>query len=139
MSDSTEANMATSTLPTSTETAAHYVWGDGCDGWHLVRDASLSVIEERMPAGTSEVRHWHARSRQFFYVLSGTLTMEVEGVRHRLPARSGIELPPGTAHQALNDGAVDAEFLVVSMPPSHGDRHQEGTGGAEATTSADVR
>jgi mannose-6-phosphate isomerase-like protein (cupin superfamily) len=125
MEDSTRAPMDTNTAPTSSATAEHYVWGDGCDGWHLVRTAGLSVIEERMPAGTSEVRHWHARARQFFYVLSGTLTMEVEGVRHRLAARTGIELPPGTAHQALSEEAVDVEFLVISMPPSHGDRHED--------------
>ncbi|MEO6525364.1 MAG: cupin domain-containing protein [Gemmatimonadaceae bacterium] len=117
--------MATVTIPTSTATAARYGWGDGCDGWHLVRVTGLSVIEERMPPGTREVRHWHARTRQFFYVLSGTLTMEVEGVRHSLDARSGIEVPPGTAHQTMNDNASDAEFLVISMPPSHGDRHEE--------------
>lgn len=128
MEDSTPAGTDTSAIPTSTSTAPHYVWGDGCDGWHLVRTTGLSVIEERMPAGTSEVRHWHARARQFFYVLSGTLTMEVEGVRHRLVARTGIELPPGTAHQALNEDSADVEFLVVSMPPSHGDRHEGAMG-----------
>jgi mannose-6-phosphate isomerase-like protein (cupin superfamily) len=117
--------MTTTTAPTSKATATRYGWGDGCDGWHLVHAAGLSVIEERMPPGTREVRHWHARSRQFFYVLSGTLTMEVEGMRHQLAARSGIELPPGTAHQALNESADDTEFLVISIPPSHGDRHED--------------
>jgi mannose-6-phosphate isomerase-like protein (cupin superfamily) len=117
--------MTTSTIPTSTATAAHYSWGNGCDGWHLVRAAGLSVIEERMPPGSSEVRHWHARARQFFYVLSGTLTIDVEGVQHRLAARTGIELPPGTSHQVLNESAEHAELLVISMPPSHGDRHVE--------------
>lgn len=109
--------------PTSTAVAQHYVWGEGCDGWHLVRAAGLSVIEERMPPRTSEVRHWHARASQFFYVLAGTLTLEVEGVVHQLAPRSGIQLPQGQAHQARNDGPVDAEFLVISMPPSQGDRH----------------
>ena len=108
--------------PTSIRTATHYTWGDGCDGWHLMRAANLSIIEERMPAGTREVRHWHARAAQFFYVLSGTLTMEVEGARHELSPRTGLELPPGTAHQAMNETDADVEFLVVSMPPSHGDR-----------------
>jgi hypothetical protein len=50
----------------SGENAEHYVWGDGCDGWHLVRGDSLSVIEERMPAGAREQRHFHERVRQFF-------------------------------------------------------------------------
>ena len=33
----------------SAGTADHYVWGDGCDGWHLVASDRLSVIQERMP------------------------------------------------------------------------------------------
>lgn len=108
--------------PISRASADHYVWAGRCDGWHLVRAAALAVIEERMPPGTREVRHRHAHARQFFYVLAGTLTMEVEGTSHRLTARTGIEVPPGAAHQAINDADVDAEFLVVSTPPSHGDR-----------------
>lgn len=110
--------------PTSKAVGQEYGWGDGCQGWHLVRAQNLSVIEERMPPGTSERRHWHARSRQFFYVLSGTLTIEVEGVTHTLQARTGIELPQGTAHQAINEATTDVEFLVISEPPSHGDRHE---------------
>jgi uncharacterized cupin superfamily protein len=110
--------------PTSRAVGQQFGWGDGCEGWHLVRAQNLSVIEERMPPGTSEARHWHARARQFFYVLSGTLTLEVEGVTHSLAARTGIELPQGTAHQAINETVADVEFLVISEPPSHGDRHE---------------
>lgn len=104
------------------DTAAHYTWGRGCDGWHLVTAAGLSVIQERMPPGTSEQRHQHARSRQFFYVLSGELTVECDAVRHRLVEGSGVEVGPGTPHQVRNDSASVVEFLVVSQPPSHGDR-----------------
>ena len=111
-------------IPTSTAIAPHYTWGEACEGWHLVRAATLSVIEERMPAGTSEVRHWHARARQFFYVLSGTLTIEVEGATHVLGAGGGLELPSGTAHQARNEGVGDTRFLVVSSPPHQGDRRE---------------
>jgi quercetin dioxygenase-like cupin family protein len=107
---------------TSRAVAEHYVWGERCDGWHLVRAGALSVIEERMLPGAREARHWHASARQFFYVLSGVLTMEVEGTLHRLAARAGIEIAPGIAHQAINEGEIDAEFLVVSVPPSHDDR-----------------
>ncbi len=110
--------------PTSKAQGQHYQWGDGCEGWHLVRAQNLSVIEERMPPGTCEQRHWHARARQFFYVLAGTLTLEVEGVTHSLTARTGMELPQGTAHQAINETTSDVEFLVISEPPSHGDRHE---------------
>lgn len=53
----------------SKDTAEHYTWGGNCDGWHLVKNAELSIIEERMPSGTAEVRHFHQRAQQFFYIL----------------------------------------------------------------------
>jgi uncharacterized cupin superfamily protein len=108
--------------PTSTQTAPAYEWGDRCAGWHLMHTGNLSIIEERMPPGTREVRHWHTRAAQFFYILSGTLTLEVEGTFHQLGPRSGIQLPQGTAHQAINETASDVEFLVISNPPAQGDR-----------------
>ena len=110
------------TRPTSRAAAEHYGWGDGCDGWHLVRAAGLSVIEERMPPATAESRHRHARSRQFFYVLRGSLAIEVGGATHALAAGEGIEIPPDAPHQVFNRATVDAEFLVVSQPPTRGDR-----------------
>ena len=110
--------------PTSASAQNHYAWGNACDGWHLVKAAALSVVEEQMPPGTSEVRHWHARARQFFYVLSGTLLIEVEGATHELGAGIGLELPSGTAHQARNVGHEDVRFLVISSPPHQGDRRE---------------
>jgi glyoxylate utilization-related uncharacterized protein len=113
---------------TSIATAAQYRWGDGCDGWHLVQSDALAVIEERMPAGTAEKRHRHERARQFFYVLEGELTLEVEGETHLLAARTGLEIVPGAAHQVLNQTGADVRFLVISQPPSHGDRQEAGIG-----------
>ncbi len=112
----------------SREHAEHYRWGgaDGneSDGWYLVRAESMHVIEERMPAGAVETRHFHARARQFFYVLEGVLTMEVEGALFYLAAGQGIEIAPGDRHQAVNRGGEALRFLVTSVPPSHGDRNR---------------
>ena len=108
--------------PISTDSATRYQWGTDCDGWHLVRAAALSVIQERMGPGTTEVRHWHARARQFFYVIDGELELEVEGNVHQLRRGVGLEIPPGLAHQARNAGQAQAVFLVVSSPPHQSDR-----------------
>lgn len=75
-----------------------------------------------MPPGTREQRHHHARSRQFFYVLAGELTMEVDGREHRLRPFAGIEVAPGAGHQAKNESTADAQFLVISSPPAQDDR-----------------
>src|SRR4028119_141714 len=97
--------------------AEHYTWGTGCDGWHLVRDTGLSVIEERMPPHTAEVRHAHRRARQFFWVLGGVATFELGGRTEQIGEQQGIEVPPGVAHQIRNETAEPLEFLVISTPP----------------------
>ncbi len=104
------------------DSAEHYTWGSGCDAWHLVRVASLSVIEERMPPGTSEALHLHRHSRQFFHVLAGTLSIVLPDRSELLSVRQGLEIPPGTPHRVHNASGEPVEFLVVSEPPSHGDR-----------------
>jgi quercetin dioxygenase-like cupin family protein len=112
----------------STNTADHYKWGGDlgtdCDGWHLVKTPNLSVIEECMPPGTSERRHYHRHAMQFFYVLEGVLTLEIDGKGHVLQAGEGIEISPGQPHQAFNRSADRVRMLVTSQPPSHGDRIQ---------------
>jgi mannose-6-phosphate isomerase-like protein (cupin superfamily) len=106
----------------SKATAEHYTWGKGCDGWHLVKNPQLSVIQERMPAGTAEARHFHNRAQQFFYVLAGEAVMVVDGRTMVLSAGEGIWIPAGTSHQMRNDSGAEVHFLVISHPPSHGDR-----------------
>ncbi len=108
--------------PISKSNAEHYIWGGHCDGWHLVKNPQLSVIQERMPPGTTEVRHFHHRAQQFFYVLAGQAVMEVNGYSSVLAAGEGIWIPAGTSHQMRNNSADDVHFLVISQPPSHGDR-----------------
>jgi mannose-6-phosphate isomerase-like protein (cupin superfamily) len=108
--------------PVSRATAEHYTWGDNCDGWHLAKEASLSGIEEQMAAGTSEVMHSHSQSQQCFFVLSGEAVMEVDGRKVRLTAREAIHIQPGVRHQIRNVSKEPVRFLVISHPPSHGDR-----------------
>ncbi|QNI36856.1 cupin domain-containing protein [Edaphobacter albus] len=109
----------------STANADHYTWGNRCDGWFLVRTPELNIIEERMPPGTSETRHHHVRARQFFFVLEGELTMEIEQHRLTVHAGQGIEVAPGQQHQAINRGPTPLRIVVTSQPPSHGDRIEE--------------
>jgi mannose-6-phosphate isomerase-like protein (cupin superfamily) len=109
----------------SRENAEHYRWGNDCDGWHLVKDENLSVIEEFIPSGGCEVRHYHQKAQQFFYILSGELLMEAEGRTTLLRAGSGIRVLPGIHHQVCNPSSGAVRFLVISQPPSHGDRVSE--------------
>jgi hypothetical protein len=94
----------------STKSAEHYTWGAGCDGWHLVKTAQLSVIEERMPA------------RQFFLCARRRADHGSGTSRLRGSSGQGIEVSPGQQHQAQNKSRAALRIIVVSQPPSHGDR-----------------
>ena len=122
-----EASQKTSRRPNAVnrENAEHYRWGNDCDGWYLVRDPQLSVIEELMPPGAAEIRHHHEHAQQFFYVLEGQIMMEVEGETVLVSAGSGVRIMPGRRHQVRNPSSGPVRFLVVSQPPSHGDRVNE--------------
>ncbi len=106
----------------SIDTAKHYKWGEKCDGWHLVKSAMLSVIQERVPSGCSEIRHFHQKSEQFFYILSGNAVIEADGVVHSLITGQGLHIPAKVPHQLKNTSSQDLVFVVTSVPPSHGDR-----------------
>ncbi|WP_313687869.1 cupin domain-containing protein [Pantoea sp.] len=106
----------------SKDNAEHYIWGDGCDGWYLLKRQDMLIIHEKMPAHTQEKRHYHSVSRQFFFVVQGILTMELEGKKQQISALQGVEIPPEAKHQARNDSDSAVEFIVISHPTTRGDR-----------------
>jgi oxalate decarboxylase/phosphoglucose isomerase-like protein (cupin superfamily) len=59
----------------------HYTWGAACDGWNLTDSETLHVKHERMPPGATEATHYHKSAQQFFFILIGTATFEIETVQ----------------------------------------------------------
>jgi mannose-6-phosphate isomerase-like protein (cupin superfamily) len=106
----------------SIENAEHYIWGESCDGWHLLKHEEMSVIQERVPAGGAEVMHYHTKSRQFFYILDGEGTMVFENEVVVLKKGQGIEIAQQVKHQFINQSDTDVHFLVVSVPSTRADR-----------------
>jgi mannose-6-phosphate isomerase-like protein (cupin superfamily) len=109
-------------MVTSIESAEHYIWGEACDGWHLLKRDDMSVIQERVPAGGTEVMHYHDHARQFFYILEGQGEMVFEDQTIGLKKGQGIEIAPLIKHQFTNQSDKDVHFLVISVPPTRGDR-----------------
>jgi mannose-6-phosphate isomerase-like protein (cupin superfamily) len=101
---------------------AHYQWGNGCDGWVLVDTATLSVKQERMPAGTAEQLHYHERATQFFYILNGVALFEIDGEQIEVKAKEGIQIEKGTKHRIMNQANTDLEFILSSQPSTTNDR-----------------
>lgn len=106
----------------NTANTEHYNWGENCDGWHLLKSDSLSVIQERMPAGTQEMLHYHHKAQQVFYILSGKAIFESDGKTFEVASMEAFHVLPGVKHKLRNDGPEDLHFIVISEPKSHGDR-----------------
>ena len=106
----------------SIDSAEHYVWGEICDGWHLLNREDISVIQERVPAGGGEVMHYHNIARQFFYIFEGEGTMVFEDHEVILKKGQGLEILPQVKHQFKNQSNGDVHFLVISVPSTRGDR-----------------
>jgi quercetin dioxygenase-like cupin family protein len=114
--------MSERTAPVSKSSAPHYIWASVCDEWRLIDTPGLSLVETRVPPGAEEVRHYHNQARQFFYVISGTATLETEGSEHRISTGFGIEVAPGVRHKFMNRSDQDLVFLVISAPSTKADR-----------------
>ncbi|HXS57378.1 MAG TPA: cupin domain-containing protein [Hanamia sp.] len=104
------------------EPLKHYQWGNVCDSWNLVENVGLSVKQEMMPAGASEQLHYHEKSQQFFFVLAGTATFEIEGKQIEVSVHEGLHILPGKKHRILNNSSSDLEFILCSQPAIVNDR-----------------
>ena len=100
----------------------HYQWGTSCDGWELLNAENFSVKQERIPGGASEQIHFHEKSSQFFFILSGVATVEIEGKTFELKALEGIAIHALQKHRILNKENVDLEFILCSQPAVGSDR-----------------
>ena len=109
-------------MKTTKEHSEKYPWGTDCWGWHLVNNQKLSVIQELMPPNTSEVKHLHKQSQQFFYILKGVAIFEVDGERILVRQSEGIHIQKDKIHQIKNETEGNLEFLVISQPHSHNDK-----------------
>jgi mannose-6-phosphate isomerase-like protein (cupin superfamily) len=106
----------------SKQNAPSFTWREVCDGWTLLDAADLHLLQERMPAGTSELLHSHGRVRQVYFVLAGEATVDLDGYSESLRAGEALVIEPLTPHRISNRSTDDLEFLVISSSPPRLDR-----------------
>jgi mannose-6-phosphate isomerase-like protein (cupin superfamily) len=100
----------------------HYIWGNDCDGWTLVDEEGLSVKQEQMPGGASELKHYHRYAQQYFYVLKGEAQFEVEDDLIDVCTGEGILIEAGKKHRIINNTSEALEFILCSQPSTNNDR-----------------
>ena len=85
-----------------------------------VRNQSLA--EASIPAGRSTDRHYHKKSEEFYFLLEGEGTIEIDGEKRSVAPGDAILIPPGAWHQITASTAL--RFLCCCAPPySHDDTY----------------
>jgi len=108
----------------SKQNAPAFTWQGVCDGWTLLDDADLHVLQERMPPDTSELLHKHAHVRQVYFVLEGEATVDLDlvGRSESLGVGEALVIEPTTPHRISNRSPAALEFLVISSGLPRHDR-----------------
>jgi mannose-6-phosphate isomerase len=57
----------------------------------------------------------HARRAEHWFVVSGTATVTLNDVEHRVDAGRAIDIPRGAAHRVANAGPAQLVFIEVQV------------------------
>jgi mannose-6-phosphate isomerase-like protein (cupin superfamily) len=79
------------------------------------RHCSISYIRTAAGGGSPAGMHVHEVD-QIFYVLSGTMSIEIQGVGSIAEAGSLIVFPAGVPHRNWNDGDEPTVHLAFNVP-----------------------
>ena len=87
--------------------------------------AMQSLAEATLPAGAATDRHYHKVSEEFYYLLDGRGTMEVDGETREVGPGDAILIPAGAWHQ-ICAAEAPLRFLCCCAPPyAHEDTYFE--------------
>ena len=70
-----------------------------------------SLAEARLSVGSSTTPHYHPRTEEIYYILSGRALMRVDQETTEVGPGDAIAIPPGRAHQITNIGSEVLTFL----------------------------
>ena len=81
-----------------------------------------SLAEASLPAGAATERHHHKLSEEFYFILEGNGTMEIEGETRTVGPGDAILIPRNAWHQLTAARAI--RMLCCCAPPySHEDTY----------------
>ncbi len=75
-----------------------------------------SLAEARVPPGVRTQAHYHPRSEEIYYILSGEGQMFLDGEQRVVGPGDAIAIPPGQIHSIENPGTNELIFLCCCAP-----------------------
>lgn len=80
----------------------------------VIREQSLA--EARLPVGCATTPHYHPRTEEIYYILTGSALMQIGDERREIGPGDAVAIPPGQLHQITNTGDVTLKFLCCCAP-----------------------
>lgn len=79
-------------------------------------EGRYAVFHLEVPPMSGPPLHVHSREEEFFYVLTGELVFEVDGVCHTVRDGGSLALLRGLPHRYQNFTNRDATLLIMTTP-----------------------
>jgi mannose-6-phosphate isomerase-like protein (cupin superfamily) len=75
-----------------------------------------SLAEARLPPGGQTTPHYHPKTEEIYYILSGNGRMQIGDEVRPVGPGDAIAIPPGAIHTIENTGAEVLKFLCCCAP-----------------------
>jgi mannose-6-phosphate isomerase-like protein (cupin superfamily) len=80
----------------------------------VIRNQSLA--EATVAPGASTQEHYHPKSEEIYYILSGTARMKIDDEWREVGPLDAVAIPPGARHKIWNTGTGPLVFLCCCAP-----------------------
>jgi mannose-6-phosphate isomerase-like protein (cupin superfamily) len=84
--------------------------------WRNSGIRNQSLAEARLPPGGQTQPHYHPRTEEIYYILTGRGRMQIEQEVREVGPLDAIAILPGQRHQITNIGAEPLVFLCCCAP-----------------------
>ena len=85
----------------------------------VIRNQSLA--EATIAVGCATQEHYHPKSEEIYYILSGTGRMKLDGELRDVVPLDAIAIPPGARHKIWNTGDIPLVLLCCCAPAYEND------------------
>ena len=98
-----------------------FTTNDGSEIRELLADRNScirlqSLAEARLAPGASTAPHYHPRTEEIYYIVTGQGSMRIGDEARTVGVGDAIAIPPGAIHQITNTGQEELRFLCCCAP-----------------------
>jgi len=98
-----------------------FITKDGSEIRELLayRNSSIrnqSLAEATLAIGAATQEHYHPKSEEIYYILSGAGRMKIDGEERLVGPLDAIAIPPGARHKIWNTGLAPLVLLCCCAP-----------------------